>query len=81
MIVCLCHSVSDRTLRELAACGLTHEEVARTTGAGTACGCCQPTLSGILTEDRGCASANSPCPGCPRHEVHGAAPIRHRDAA
>jgi bacterioferritin-associated ferredoxin len=66
MIVCLCHAVSDRTLRRLAASGASDEEVARATGAGTSCGCCAPAVAQVLAEARAACSSPEPCPGCPR---------------
>lgn len=65
MIVCLCHAVSDRTLRELAA---THpaEEVVRLTGAGTGCGACRGEVARVLGAAGGSCRPEAPCPGCPR---------------
>ncbi len=63
MIVCLCHAVSDRTLRDLGA-ARPPEEVVRLTRAGTACGCCQEEVARVLGEARPCRPG-SPCAGCP----------------
>jgi bacterioferritin-associated ferredoxin len=65
MIVCSCHAISDRALREAAAAGLSHHEVVAITGAGTDCGCCSETVAEIVAESHGPCRAD-PCPGCPR---------------
>ena len=68
MIVCLCHAVSDRTLRELAA-EVPAGEVLRITKAGSGCGCCRETVARIVAEAAQEAAAPcrpQPCPDCPR---------------
>ena len=64
MIVCVCHAVSDRTVRDAAARGATVQEVARATRAGTSCGCCVETLEAMLGAAGPC-KPEAPCPGCP----------------
>lgn len=44
MIVCVCHAVSDRTIRTATASGLTLEEVRQQTGLGSSCGQCLATF-------------------------------------
>ncbi len=68
MIVCVCHAVSDHTLREMAtAGGATLDEVARLTGAGTGCGCCSSDVSRLVAEaERGCGSSGAACADCPQ---------------
>jgi bacterioferritin-associated ferredoxin len=54
MIVCLCHAVSDRTVRQLARDGRcsTVGDVARACGAGSDCGACAADLARILRVER-----------------------------
>jgi bacterioferritin-associated ferredoxin len=67
VIVCVCHAVPEKTLREAAARGLSAEEVVRATGAGTSCGCCAPAVEEILAEHGRCEHNEAPrCHGCPR---------------
>jgi bacterioferritin-associated ferredoxin len=66
MIVCCCHAVSDRTLREAAAAGLSHDEIESATGAGTACGVCREAVADIVTQSHGPCRGAEACPGCPR---------------
>ena len=40
MIICLCHAVTEKQVRELLISGKTAEEVSEITGAGTGCGAC-----------------------------------------
>ena len=68
MIVCSCHAVSDRKLRESAEAGLSPEEVVALTRAGTGCGCCQETVATILSET-GAACGADGCARCPRRGV------------
>jgi bacterioferritin-associated ferredoxin len=52
MIVCHCHYVSDREIRQCAqggACSVA--EVGRACGAGTGCGGCRPEIANILGAD------------------------------
>lgn len=65
MIVCVCHAVSDRTLRELAATR-SADEVVRLTGAGTGCGACRGEVARILGAPAAACRPEAPCPGCPR---------------
>ena len=66
MIVCCCHAVSDRMLREAAASGLSTDEIANATGAGTTCGACQEAVADIVAENHGPCRGADACPGCPR---------------
>lgn len=51
MFVCICHAVSDRTIREAAERGVTTlEALAAETGTGTCCGACRPFALQILEE-------------------------------
>jgi bacterioferritin-associated ferredoxin len=51
MYVCVCHAVTDRTIREAAVGGVrTLEDLAAHTGAGTCCGCCRSLATQILDE-------------------------------
>jgi bacterioferritin-associated ferredoxin len=63
VIVCVCHAVSDRTLRDLAA-SRSPDDVVKLTRAGTACGCCRDEVSRVLGEARPCRP-DAPCAGCP----------------
>jgi bacterioferritin-associated ferredoxin len=69
MIVCVCHAVSDRTLREAVRGGAaSREAVVVATRAGTSCGCCEAELSRAVAAAIGeCRqSRGEPCIGCPR---------------
>ncbi len=66
MIVCCCHAVSEQTLRDAAASGLSPEQIATATGAGTACGICRETVANIVAENHGPCRGPNACPGCPR---------------
>jgi len=66
MIVCVCHAVSEGSIRAAAASGASHEDVVAETGAGSSCGCCAEFVAAIVHEEAGCSSMSSPCPGCPR---------------
>jgi bacterioferritin-associated ferredoxin len=51
VLVCHCHRVCDRTVRECIRDGASSvDEVGRACGAGTGCGGCQPTIAGLLAE-------------------------------
>lgn len=51
MYVCICHAVTDRTIRDAARRGVhTTEQLAAETGAGTCCGCCKTLAQQILHE-------------------------------
>jgi bacterioferritin-associated ferredoxin len=65
MIVCSCHAVSDRALRDAVAAGAHVDDIIATTRAGTDCGCCKEEIEAIVSERYGpCRS--TPCAGCPR---------------
>jgi bacterioferritin-associated ferredoxin len=66
MIVCSCHAVSDRALRDAAAAGLSHDEIVAATRAGTDCGRCRETVAEIVTVRHGPCRGAHACPGCPR---------------
>jgi bacterioferritin-associated ferredoxin len=66
MIVCSCHAVSDSTLREAAATGLSPDEIAGITGAGSTCGACREVVADIVAESHGPCRGAQACPGCPR---------------
>ena len=52
MIVCHCHYVSDREIRQCAKSGACSvSEVGRACGAGTGCGGCRPEIANIISED------------------------------
>lgn len=52
MIVCVCHAVSDRTLRQLLRRGARDaEELACRTGAGSSCGTCRPAITRLVEEE------------------------------
>jgi bacterioferritin-associated ferredoxin len=54
MIVCHCHYVSDREIRQCAQAGAcTVSEVGRACGAGTGCGGCRPEIANIVGEAEG----------------------------
>ncbi|BDG07959.1 (2Fe-2S)-binding protein [Anaeromyxobacter paludicola] len=57
MIVCVCRAVSDRLIHELAAQGLSPEQVMARTGAGSCCGACRPTVSRLVQLARPAAHA------------------------
>ena len=49
MIVCHCHYVSDREIRQCAKAGACDvSDVGRACGAGTGCGGCRPEIANIL---------------------------------
>jgi bacterioferritin-associated ferredoxin len=57
MYVCLCHGVTDRSIREAAARGAsTLDALAAETGAGSCCGACRPLALAILQESAGSAA-------------------------
>ncbi len=66
MIVCCCHAVSDRMLREAASVGLSPEQIESATGAGTSCGVCREAVADIIAESHGPCRGAEACPGCPR---------------
>lgn len=66
MIVCSCHAVSDRVLREAVAAGFSHDEIVASTRAGTDCGHCRESVAEIVTSSYGPCRGSHACPGCPR---------------
>jgi bacterioferritin-associated ferredoxin len=51
MYVCICHAVTDHTIRDAAAGGVeTLDHLAAVTGAGSCCGSCRPLALAILEE-------------------------------
>jgi bacterioferritin-associated ferredoxin len=51
MYVCVCNAVTDRTIREAAARGVSSlEQLALETGAGVCCGACRPLAIQILQQ-------------------------------
>jgi bacterioferritin-associated ferredoxin len=53
MIVCLCHVVSDKTIRETIAAGAaTVKEVATACSAGKSCGACCPMISQMIRDPK-----------------------------
>lgn len=63
MIVCSCHALSDRDLRRASEAGASLEEIVRTTGATSDCGCCAEAVERIVHDARPCRPV--PCAGCP----------------
>ena len=58
MIVCHCHVVNDRVIRELIDDDATSaDEIARRCGAGDGCGGCIDTIATLLAQQRGAAVA------------------------
>jgi len=66
MIVCCCHAVSDKSLRDAAASGLSPDEIVSATRAGTSCGSCAEAVAEIVAEGHGPCRGPEACPGCPR---------------
>lgn len=82
MVVCVCRAVSDGELRRAARDGAPLEAVARSTGAGSDCGRCAPSVARIVAEaGRGCHSGAGACPDCPSRGTHVPAPDRAAQAA
>ena len=53
MYVCLCHGVTDKTIREAAQSGVDGlETLTAMTGCGASCGCCKTLALEILEEAR-----------------------------
>ena len=65
MIVCSCHAVSDRALRDAAARGLSHAQIVATSRAGTDCGHCREAVAEIVVQ-RDAGGCGNGCPTCPR---------------
>lgn len=53
MLVCHCHRVNDKAIREVAESGAQSvEDVGAACGAGTGCGGCRPAIEGLITSAR-----------------------------
>ena len=53
MYVCICHAVTDRTIRDSARGGVADlDHLAAVTGAGSCCGQCRPLALAIIEETR-----------------------------
>jgi bacterioferritin-associated ferredoxin len=62
LIVCVCRFVNDGAVRAARDAGArTVEAIGATTGAGTCCGSCRPSIAAILAEP--CRARA--CPDCP----------------
>lgn len=48
MIVCICKSISDKTIRKMALSGSDLEKIQKETLAGTQCQCCIPCIKDII---------------------------------
>ena len=58
MIVCLCNAMSEQQVRAAVAAGASRpKEVYACCGGRAQCGCCAPTVLGILREEAGAKSA------------------------
>ena len=56
MIVCHCHALTDRDIREAAgACGGCPQAIQQQCGAGSSCGGCKPVVDRIAQHARGSA--------------------------
>lgn len=67
MIVCVCHGVSDRTIKAAIKNGASSvEDLSASLGVGTCCGCCRETAADMLAEAAcsggGCASMRNSFP-------------------
>jgi bacterioferritin-associated ferredoxin len=70
MIVCSCHAVSERSIRDAAARGMGHAEVMALTRAGTDCGHCRESVEEIVSSSgRGPCRGDHACPGCPQRSA------------
>lgn len=53
MLVCHCHRVNDKVIREACASGAQSvADVGDACGAGTGCGGCKPAIEGVITSVR-----------------------------
>ncbi len=51
MYVCICNAVTERTIREHAAAGVTTlDQLTHATGAGACCGACRPLALEVLDQ-------------------------------
>lgn len=64
MYACMCHAVSDVTIRDAAAAGSNAEAIAAATGAGTSCGRCAETVAALVARARRCERTGGACVGC-----------------
>jgi bacterioferritin-associated ferredoxin len=56
MIVCVCHAVTDKQIRNCARLGCTSvEALSFELGVGTQCGCCKEFAAQVLAEEHGTA--------------------------
>jgi bacterioferritin-associated ferredoxin len=64
VIVCLCHNISDGTVRATIEAGARSiNEVAEACHAGRDCGACRPTIGRLLTDaPRECPTPRADCP-------------------
>lgn len=63
MIVCLCHGLSEASVREAIRAGArTLEALEERLGAGADCGTCVPTLVAILEDELAAAATGDGCP-------------------
>lgn len=69
MIVCSCHAVSDRALRDAVTAGLSHSQIVATSRAGTDCGHCRDAVAEIVTASREPHGCGNGCPSCPRRSA------------
>jgi bacterioferritin-associated ferredoxin len=61
VLVCHCHAINEREIRDAIAAGARDEfDVTDLCGAGSDCGGCVPTISKLLGE----------CVGCPLNPLH-----------
>jgi bacterioferritin-associated ferredoxin len=77
MYVCICHGVSDRTIRsaiERGAC--SPEAIAACTGAGTKCGRCRPEIAAIVA-----AALQEPGTDAAEREARFHLPVRREQTA
>lgn len=73
MIVCVCRSVTDRSIRAARAAGAsTPAALAQATGAGSDCGCCRGAVERILAEP----CKVEACAGCPGRAAVEGVPLR-----
>jgi bacterioferritin-associated ferredoxin len=69
MIVCSCHAVSDRALRDAATAGLSHAQIIATSRAGTDCGHCRDAVAEIVAGSRESHGCGNGCASCPRRSA------------
>lgn len=62
MIVCVCHAVSDRHIRQVIAEGArSFEDVQFATGVGTCCGACRDCAQRVVQQQLGAAAEPHAC--------------------